>query len=56
MNKLAEINKKICEMRQVLEELIDEKSKLTDPEIIIASQKLDETLNEYNKLLNKVDK
>lgn len=56
MEKLEMINKKICDMRQALQELINEKENLLDPEVIIASQKLDEALNEYNKLLNKVGK
>ncbi|MDR3598533.1 aspartyl-phosphate phosphatase Spo0E family protein [Clostridium sp.] len=56
MDKIENINKKICEMRQSLLDLINEKSSLLDPEVIIASQELDEALNEYNNLLNKVDK
>lgn len=56
MQNIENINKKICKMRQALQDLINEKSNLLDPEIIFASQELDEALNEYNKLLNKVDK
>jgi len=56
MGNIEDINKKICEMRQSLQDLINEKPNLLDPEVIAASQELDETLNEYNNLLNKVDK
>lgn len=56
MDKLENINKEICEMRQALLDLINEKSSLLNPEVITASQELDEALNEYNNLLNKVDK
>jgi hypothetical protein len=54
--KFENINKKICEMRQTLQDLINEKPSLIDPEVVAASQELDEALNEYNNLLNKVDK
>lgn len=43
-------------MRQSLQDLINEKQSLLDPEVIIASQKLDEALNEYHNLFKKVDK
>ena len=56
MERTRNINKKICEMRQSLQDLINEKPSLLDSEVIIASQELDEALNEYNNLLNKVDK
>jgi len=56
MEKIEKINKKICEMRQTLQDLINEKPSLIDPEVVTASQELDEALNEYNNLLNKVDK
>jgi len=56
MGTIKNINKKICDMRQSLQDLINEKPSLLDPEIIIASQELDEALNEYNSLLNKADK
>lgn len=42
---------KIYEMRQALYEIIDKKGNLLDIEVINASQKLDNILNEYNKLL-----
>ena len=43
-------------MRQTLQDLINEKPSLIDPEVVAASQELDEALNEYNNLLNKLDK
>jgi len=39
-----------------LQDLINEKPSLLDPEVITASQELDKALNEYNNLLNKVYK
>lgn len=56
MKNIEKINIKICEMRQSLQDLINEKPSLLDPDIIIASQDLDEALNEYDNLLKKVDK
>lgn len=56
MEKIQEINEKICQMRQSLQDLISQKPSLLDPEVVIASQELDKALNEYNHLLNKVDK
>ena len=56
MDNIKNINIKICEMRQSLQDLINKKPSLLDPEVIIASQELDKALNEYNNLLNKVDK
>ncbi|SFC16779.1 aspartyl-phosphate phosphatase Spo0E family protein [Clostridium uliginosum] len=56
MEKIEAVNKKICEMRQLLQDLINEKSNLLDPEVIIVSQELDKALNEYNNLLKKVNK
>ena len=43
-------------MRQALVDLINEKPSLIDKDVVAASQKLDKALNEYNNLLNKVDK
>jgi stage 0 sporulation regulatory protein len=56
VDKLENINRKICEMRQTLQDLIIERPSLLDPEVIFESQELDKALNEYNNLLNKVDK
>ena len=56
MEKMELISQKICEMRQALVDLINEKPSLIDKDVVAASQKLDKALNEYNNLLNKVDK
>jgi len=56
MEDKDKINIKIYEMRQSLQDLINEKPSLLDPEVIIASQKLDEALNEYHNLFKKVGK
>jgi stage 0 sporulation regulatory protein len=53
MEKIDEMDKKVCEMRLKLQRLISEKTNLLDPEVITTSQKLDELLNEYNKILTK---
>jgi len=53
---LKEVEKTIYKMRQALHVTIDEKENLLDIEVINASQELDKVLNEYNKLLNKIDK
>lgn len=53
MEHIKNINKEICEMRQALHNLINEKTSLLDSDVIIASQELDEILNEYNNLLEK---
>ena len=53
MENRYKMNIKIHQMRQALQDLIDEKQSLLDPEVIIASQKLDETLNEYYNLFQK---
>jgi Spo0E like sporulation regulatory protein. len=56
MEKMEQTKQKICEMRQALIDLINEKPSLIDHEVVAASQKLDKALNEYNNLLSKVDK
>ena len=56
MENIKNINKKICEMRQSLQDLINEKKSLLDTYVITASQELDEVLNEYNNVLKKLDK
>ncbi|MFR1707725.1 MAG: aspartyl-phosphate phosphatase Spo0E family protein [Clostridium sp.] len=54
MRKIDEMDKEVCEMRQNLQRLISEKANLLDPEVIIASQKLDVILNEYHTILRKI--
>ncbi|WP_026888339.1 aspartyl-phosphate phosphatase Spo0E family protein [Clostridium beijerinckii] len=56
MKEMENINNKINVMRKLLQDLINEKSNLLDPDVILASQELDEILNEYNKLISKVEK
>lgn len=53
MNAILEIEARIYEMRQALYEVIDRKSNLLDIEVISASKKLDELLNEYNRLIRE---
>lgn len=47
-----ELIKKIERMRGYMHDLIRRKGSLTDPEVILASQMLDDDLNEYSRLLN----
>ncbi|MDF2595373.1 MAG: Spo0E like sporulation regulatory protein [Clostridia bacterium] len=56
MKNIEKTTQKIGEIRQLLQELIDAKSDLADPEIIVASQRLDEALNAYHNLLEKISK
>jgi glutamate dehydrogenase/leucine dehydrogenase len=51
MNEIEEILQKIIELRKELENLIEQKKNLLDPEVIVASQMLDSILNEYNKIV-----
>lgn len=53
---MAELNKLICKienLRKKLNDLILEKQDLLDPDVIDASKKLDEALNEYAKMKKK---
>jgi len=56
LENLEKIEMIIYEMRQSLYEIISKKQDLLDIEVIAASQELDKALNEYNIILNKVDK
>lgn len=51
MNKIEELIQKIDETRKRMNDLIQEKENLVDPEVITVSQKLDSVLNDYNNLL-----
>lgn len=53
MNDKRELIAKIQELRQQLYSLILEKHDLQDSEIIEASKELDESLAEYEKMINK---
>ncbi|ADK15895.1 MULTISPECIES: aspartyl-phosphate phosphatase Spo0E family protein [Clostridium] len=51
MSEIERILQKITELRKELENLIEQKKNLLDPEVIVASQMLDSILNEYNKII-----
>lgn len=51
MSTLWEVETRIYEMRQLLHRIINEKGNLLDLEVIIVSQRLDDMINEYNRLL-----
>ena len=53
MTQLKEITRKIEELRGLMHQLMNEKEKLSDPEIVVLSQKLDNLLNEYDRLINR---
>lgn len=53
MGNLDEKEKIINKMRQALYEIIDYKENLLDIEVVNASKKLDNILNEYNELIEK---
>lgn len=53
METLEEVKRTICEMRQTLIIVIEEKKNLLDKEVIAISPKLDGVLNKYNNLLKK---
>lgn len=52
MLKTELILKKIEEVRTLMYDLMSEKQKLTDKELVELSQKLDKLLNEYDELVN----
>lgn len=56
MENIQKATQKVGETRQLLQDLINEKPSLLDPEVIIVSQKLDAVLNEYDNILKKADK
>ncbi|AZV57715.1 aspartyl-phosphate phosphatase Spo0E family protein [Clostridium sp. AWRP] len=51
MSEIEEILQKITELRKKLENLIEQKKNLLDPEVVVASQMLDSILNEYNRIV-----
>jgi len=53
MEQLEEIIQKIEELRALMYQLMNESGALTDPKLVVLSQKLDGLLNEYDKLLNQ---
>jgi len=52
MTQLDETARKIEKNRTLMHQIMDEKEMLTDPEVVVVSQKLDELLNKYDKLLD----
>lgn len=55
MAKLEELALKIEELRCLMQELMFEKDNLIHPEVVTASQNLDDLLNEYNELLRRTE-
>lgn len=53
MSQEDKIAEKIEELRQIMNQLMNKKDKLTDPEVVALSQKLDKLLNEYNDFIKK---
>jgi len=51
VTELEEIIYKIEELRKELNKLILEKQDLLDNDVVLASKRLDEALNEYEKML-----
>ena len=51
--EIEEILTQIEALRKRLNTLIQEKDTLLDPEIVVASQKLDSALNEYGKIAKR---
>ncbi|WP_298839083.1 aspartyl-phosphate phosphatase Spo0E family protein [uncultured Clostridium sp.] len=52
MTHLEEIVREIEKIRVLIYQLINENEALTDQKLVVLSQKLDELINEYDKLLN----
>lgn len=53
MESIEEVIRKIEELRHLMYEFMNEKFLLTDPELVVLSQQLDNLLNKYNELVNK---
>ena len=53
MTHMEEIAQEIEKIRFFIYQLINENQALTDPKLVVLSQKLDELINEYDKLLNQ---
>jgi stage 0 sporulation regulatory protein len=51
LDKRTEILNQIEELRQTLQELVNQDQNLNDPKIVAASQMLDALLNEYQNLI-----
>ena len=53
MISVYEITKKIEELRELMYQLMNEKTLLTDPDLVALSQEIDKLLNKYNELIKK---
>lgn len=51
VNELNKLAKELDDLRKNLQNLIDKKDNLSDPEVIVVSKMLDALLNKYNNLL-----
>ncbi|MDD3224512.1 MAG: aspartyl-phosphate phosphatase Spo0E family protein [Clostridium sp.] len=52
MTNEQKIIQEIEELRQNMNQLVNKKNKLTDPEVVALSQRLDGLLNKYSNLIN----
>ncbi|MBU3182755.1 aspartyl-phosphate phosphatase Spo0E family protein [Clostridium psychrophilum] len=52
MTQREEIERKIEKVKFLIYALLDANEALADPKLVVLSQKLDELLNQYNKLLD----
>ena len=52
MTQLMEIEQEIEDHRELMYQLINDEEVLTDPKLVVLSQKLDGLLNEYDDLLD----
>ncbi|KAJ49826.1 hypothetical protein BD780_001958 [Clostridium tetanomorphum] len=53
MDEFKRLKQIIDELRKDMYDLIEKKSDLLDPEVVLASQMLDVVLDEYYKILEK---
>ena len=53
MTHMEELSQEVEKIRFLIYKLINENQALTDPKLVVLSQKLDELINEYDKLLNQ---
>ncbi|WP_130806121.1 aspartyl-phosphate phosphatase Spo0E family protein [Senegalia massiliensis] len=55
MENLVNVESKITSLRNQMHKLIHKNSFITTSEVVTASQKLDEALNQYYKLKHKIN-
>lgn len=53
MTLMDDIMRKVEKNRVLMYQLMNEKEELSDPELVGLSQKIDELLNEYDKLIDQ---